>query len=618
MDGKTPENEERSVEQNLAEDYIPKEKLGDLPISNNIPKELKEEMEKTRKDIDKFKEELSKKFKFIEGLGIIPAQAAQKLEEEYEVPEEEAKKKLIHILIVVPEDKFKEMGKFKMEAISIAKNINEKFWIHTLTPIDLWNLCLDSKFDIVEAFAMCFPVIDKGILGALRVAEIHKTLVLRKFEKYVTTYVIAGSLIRGEAKSTSDVDVFIVIDDTDVKRMSRLELKEKIRSIVYSFIQEATAIAGVKNILNVQVYLLTEFWDSVKDAHPVMFTFIRDGVPLYDRGAFLPWKSLLKMGKIRPSPEAIDMFMSAGDKLEEAINRRLIDIVVYDIYWGVLTSTQGLLMLYGLAPPTPKETVKLVRETLCEKEKILEKRYVDIFEKIITYYKDYEHGKIKESSGSEIDKFTKDSLDYMKRLKELRLQIEKRVQKKSIEEIYKEVFDMLEALLRKNSEKALIDEFEDKLVKTGRFPQRFLDGLKLIARTKLEFEKPEKEEKKKKSDKEKEMSGKEVRDVEKARRYASEIVTALIEYTQRCDFLSMDRARFILKTKDGSSEVFFLNDVFVVQRNKILKLKNNQLMDSNTEELKDQLLVHKEKETKIDFRALDSLKKILGEFELIY
>ena len=39
-----------------------------------------------------------------------------------------------------------------------------------------------------------------------------------------------------------------------------------------------------ENILNVQVYLLTEFWEKVKDAEPVIFTFIRDGVPLYDRG----------------------------------------------------------------------------------------------------------------------------------------------------------------------------------------------------------------------------------------------------------------------------------------------------------------------------------------------
>src|SRR3990170_4367472 len=106
--------------------------------------------------------------------------------------------------------------------------------------------------------------------------------------------------------------------------MSRLELLDKLRGICYDYIREATALAGVKNILSIQVYLLTDFWQQVKDAHPVMFTFIRDGIPLYDRGTFLPWKLLLKMGKIKPSPEAIDMFMSMGDKVGQTVKDRLL------------------------------------------------------------------------------------------------------------------------------------------------------------------------------------------------------------------------------------------------------------------------------------------------------
>ncbi len=46
---------------------------------------------------------------------------------------------------------------------------------------------------------MSYPLYDDGILGALRVAEIHKSLVLQKFEKYVVSYVIGGSLVRGDA-----------------------------------------------------------------------------------------------------------------------------------------------------------------------------------------------------------------------------------------------------------------------------------------------------------------------------------------------------------------------------------------------------------------------------------
>ena len=605
-----------SVEQNLAQDYVSKKKLGDLPMQSRIDPEIQKQMEKTRKEIDDFKKEIIKKFKYVEAIGIVPAQAAPKIEEEYEVPEADCKKKLIHLLVVIPEKYFKEIGKVRLEAINTAKKINDKLWVHVMTSVDIWNLCLDSKFDIVEAFAMSFPVLDAGILGALRVAEIHKTLVLKKFEKYVTSYIISGSVVRGETHKDSDVDIFIIIDDTDVKRMPRLELKEKLRGIIYSYIQEATAIAGVKNILNVQTYLMTEFWESVKDAHPVMFTFIRDGVPLYDRGTFLPWKSLLRMGKIKPSPEAIDMFMSSGDKLEEAVNRRLLDIAVIDIYWGVLTPSQGLLMLYGLAPPTPTETVKLIKEVFYEKEKLLEKKYVDIIERIITYYKEYEHGKHKKISGIELDKMAKDALDYIKRLKDLRKQIEKRVQEKSIEDVYKDVFGMLEALLKKKTEASIIREFDEKLIKQGKFPQRFLQGLKFIAKVKKEVEKEEKGKKKKKEIDQ--MTGKEVQDVDQARKVASEITNALVEYTQRCDFLAMDRTRFVIKGKKKTAEVFFLGNVFVVEGQKIQKLEGGRLKPTNAEDLKNQLLQHKDNETKLDAKALDGLKKVFGEFELVY
>ncbi|GAJ08997.1 unnamed protein product, partial [marine sediment metagenome] len=247
-------------------------------------------------------------------------------------------------------------------------------------------------------------------------------------------------------------------------------------------------------------------------------------------------------------------FMASGDKLKENIDRRLLDIAVIDIYWGVLTPSQGLLMLYGLAPPTPKETVQTIKEVLYKKEKLLEKKYVDIIDRIVTYYKDYEHGKHKTISGTELDKMVKDSLDYIKRFKELRKQLEKRVQEKSIEEVYADVFGMLEALLKKKTEAGIIKEFDEMLIQQGKFPARFLQGLKFIAKVKKDVEKDiAADKKKKKAD---QMTGKEVNEVEQARKISSEIVNALIEYTQRCDFLAMDRTRFIIKGKGKTAEVF--------------------------------------------------------------
>ncbi len=435
-------------------------------IPGEIPEEKRKEMEKTRKELEELKKKILKKYPFTVSLGIIPPQDCEKIEEEEKVPEEEAKKKPIHIMMLIPEEKFKELNKIKLELIRETKDMKPKIWLHIKTPVDIWNYCLDGKYDIARAIALSFPLYDKGFLGSLRVAEIHKELVLKKFERYVVSYVIAGSLVRGDATKTSDIDVYCIIDDTDVKRMPRLELKERLRSIIYSYIMEASELAGVKNKLNVQIYILTDFWESVKDAHPVIFTFIRDGIPLYDKGTFMPWKLLLKMGKLKPSPEAIDMFMSMGDKMSKRVKNTLIDLVIGDIYWGVITPSQALLMLYGLPPPTPKETPNVFLETFVKKEKLLEKKYADILERIIKVYKDFEHEKIKEIKGGEVDRFLKDAENYLKRLKELREQIEKKAGERTVQEIYDEVFNMLKEIFGKKSEVGMIQAF---VYKKGKF-----------------------------------------------------------------------------------------------------------------------------------------------------
>ena len=164
-------SQKNSVEQNLAKDYIPKSKLGNLPISNQIDDALKKKMNKTQKEIEKFKTELLKKHKSIEAIGIIPAQASKKIEEEYEIPEEDIKRELIHILMLIPEKQFKNIGQIRLDAITTAKKINDKFWIHVMTPIDFWNLGLDSKFEVMEAISMSFPILDKGLLSYIRVAK---------------------------------------------------------------------------------------------------------------------------------------------------------------------------------------------------------------------------------------------------------------------------------------------------------------------------------------------------------------------------------------------------------------------------------------------------------------
>ena len=564
----------------------------------------KEEMQKVREKLESLKKFITSKYKFINAIGIIPPQAAEIFDEENELSDEEKKDKPMHLLVILPDNKEKEFNNVKIEIIKKIKEDNLKIWLNMFLEMDLWEICMDSKYEIIEAIGMAYPLYDKGILGALRVAQIHKSLVLKKFEKYVYSYVIGGSLVRGEIIKTSDVDIYVIIDDTDVKRMPRLELKEKLRNIIYSYVMQAGELAGVKNKLSPQVYLLTEFWEGVKDANPIFYTFLRDGVPIYDRGGFLPWKLLLKMGKIKPSPESIDMFMGMGDKTQDIVNKKLMDIVMGDIYWGVITPSQALLMLYGLPPTNVYETVNEFKRVFVDKEKLLEKKYADILEEIvIKYYKGYEHGKIKKVTGKEVDKLLKDSADYLKRLKELRTELEKRMTKKTFHEIYDNVFKILKSLFGSKPESSLIKQYEKDIVNKAKGNPRYIHTLNELIDMKKKFKTNKAPSK---------------YDFETLRKDSVYLVQEMIEYGQRKELGLLQKTKVVITFDKGKKhgELFLTKPSFWVNEQKVFRIEGSKIIETDSNELNNTLASYKGGRVVIDKETMKVLKKELGDFEI--
>jgi len=384
--------------------------------------------------------------------------------------------------------------------------------------------------------------------------------------------------------------------------MPRRELLERLRGIIYQYVAEATHIAGVKNKLEPQIYLLTDFWDAVKDAHPVMFTFIRDGVPLYDRGTFMPWKSLLRMGKLKPSPEAIDMFMSMGDGVINRSKKTLLSDVFTNIFWGVTTPAQAILMLGGYPPPTSKELVNAFKKAFFE-TKMIEKKYVDFLEKVVKIWKDYEHERIKEISGTEIDKLLKETEEYLKRLKELRKEIEIKTQERTIYQVHDDVIQLLKNILGKKTQEKLVLEFEKEYVKKAKFTNQHLRILKDILKAKKEF-------KKDKADPHK---------IDRVRKDADILVKDLTEFIQRKDLLTLNKGKMILKAKDKKIEIVNTGGkTFLFEGNNIKKI-TGKVEESTLEEFEKALAEQKEKqEFEIDSKIFEVLKKEYGNFEIVF
>jgi len=562
-----------------------------------LPPELEKKLKALKVKLDKFKDKVLDKFgDYIVGITLLPPEkpkqeVPESVKKHIKEDEEKPNKDQINIMVVVDDTTSKKMSKdelhHKFSSIigKFAEEIDKNIKAQSILLTDIWQNCYDGKSDLNKMISMGAPVFDTGMLAAIKIAEIHKTMVIKKFDKYILSYVLAGSLVQGRATSTSDIDVWIVIDDTDVKKMTRAELKDKLRAIIIGMGAEAGEMTGIKNKLNIQVYILTDFWESLKDANPIIFTLLRDGVPFYDRGIFMPWKQLLRMGRIKPSREAIDLFMSTGEQSIKRVKMKMKDMGMEDTFYAILTPSQAALMLYGIPPPTPKETPEVLEEIFVKKEKMLEKEYVDILKKNVEVRKKIEHGELKELSGTELDELITNAEKYLKRIKELFKTIEEMHNKKSVLVLYDEIMTIIRDVLKmegieRAQDEEIIKLFEDELISTGKVPARYLRDLNEIVEAKTKHDKGKLSK----------------AAVEKARKGSSGLIKFLIEYMQRKRGRELERTKIKVKHGEKYGEIIMLDDVaFVIhdidaKDKRIEKAKINEdgslgtLSDSSYEE----------------------------------
>ena len=279
-----------------------------------LPKEMLEKLENMKKKIDSLSKLLQKEIgDYLVGISVLPPYQPRAgeppLSEEEKIELQQKVNVLVMINAEAQKDGLKLRDELTVKINNASKKIDSELVIRVMDVLELKDACYDAKYDLIEDVALSAIFYDpKDFLGAFKIMQVHKSMVLKKFEKYIVAYVASGSLFRGDATS-NDIDIFIVVDDTDVKRLSRMELRDRLYAIIRQMGQEAAQITGIKKMFHIQTYILTDFWESIKDASPVIYTFLRDGVPIFDRGIFMPWKLLLKNGRIKPSPEAIDMQM---------------------------------------------------------------------------------------------------------------------------------------------------------------------------------------------------------------------------------------------------------------------------------------------------------------------
>jgi len=260
-----------------------------------------------------------------------------------------------------------------------------------------------------------------------RMEEVKKftKAVLDKYGKLVKCVVVMGSVAREEFKPKSDIDVFLVIDDTVEKITGEMhdKIDEDIEKIA----------SGISEVLSVQPsYTLTEFWDYARVCHPIIYNFIKEGIAVYDAGFFMPVKRLLEMGRIPSTREAIESYMEgAPKKLMRAKTVKLL-MLAEDCYYAMLNTTQAVLMFMGLAPPVPNKAYDDVKKYLVE-PKIIEPQYAEWLKDIIEIRKKIEHKEMMDATGAFVDEWIDKAEKYVEKMFGLLGALELRKREKILE-----------------------------------------------------------------------------------------------------------------------------------------------------------------------------------------
>ena len=300
----------------------------------------------------------------------------------------------------------------------------------------------------------------------LKSADEFKEKILGMFKNYIKSIVVFGSFMKGQGTGKSDVDVYIIFDDTKMPLKKFDEIRSKIDDDIYK------VASSIDPRLHPQPILaLTEFIKGIRYTHPLFFNIIREGYAIYDTGFFIPMRKLLEWGEFPVTPEAAHMRMDGVPRRITRVKSVKLYIIAEDLYYALLDAAQAVLMYVGVGPPAPKTAAQEVRKHLVEAG-LLEEEYAKMLDDIYIFRKKVENKELKDISGKEVDEWIKKAEKYVERFENLLKDLEFQRKAYDIKKSYDVMVNASVAALKtmkklpKEPEK-LPEAFKKYLVDTG-------------------------------------------------------------------------------------------------------------------------------------------------------
>lgn len=247
-----------------------------------------------------------------------------------------------------------------------------------------------------------------------KIADKFSKKLIEKFKRSVKAVVVYGSTAKGTATEKSDIDIFVVMDDTKIEEEVPREVKDRIWNDILQVAKETDP-----NITIQAFMFLTEFWENLRIAEPVLIAILRYGVIVFDVGVFEPAQRMLFRGKIPTTYEAVTKKMKAAPEFIDFGKSRLQSVGHY-LEQAVATAGNGALMLIGRMPQNKEDVAHALKESFVE-QGILEGKYAQMIDEIRAFSKRTEHMKPEDTKGLgfECDKYIEMADEVVKRLEKL-------------------------------------------------------------------------------------------------------------------------------------------------------------------------------------------------------
>ncbi|MBI2565009.1 hypothetical protein HYV79_03405 [Candidatus Woesearchaeota archaeon] len=225
--------------------------------------------------------------------------------------------------------------------------------------------------------------------------------------EFLKAAVLFGSASRSEKKiGERDIDVLLLINDLTM--MLNEEVIEAYRVIVQN------TASKISKRLHITTMKLTNFWDYVKNADPLVVNMLRDGIPLYDAGIFGPAQQLLFQGRLAPTKESIWAYYARAPNTIASADWHVLQGAL-DLYWAVVDASHAALMMQGELSPSPQHLAESIQKKLVPKKLVSKKipNEVDFFVKLS---KKITHREIQRLTGKEYEEYRNRAVEVVKEL----------------------------------------------------------------------------------------------------------------------------------------------------------------------------------------------------------